>query len=180
MKVIINHKCKHSTSITDVYNQILEMENKTTTPNKVQQKDDPTSKTSEPDDQPNQDHNNSSYNITTPLNITNDKPQIAQNQVPTTTYSPNIDDNNTSIEITNNAECKNNSINDNVTKEVDKGKSPKVDQRKKDQKKHQYRNTKKGDFIIIIEMEDMTPNKRQTSSQTKSLTTPTEKKNIKK
>ena len=33
----------------------------------------------------------------------------------------------------------------------------------------------KGDFITIMEMEDMAPNKRQTSSPTKSLTTPTEK-----
>ena len=82
---------------------------------------------------------------------------------------------NTSIEITNNGECKNNSINDNVTKEEDKGQSYKVDQLEKDQEKHQYGNTKKGDFITIIEMEDITPNKRQTSSPTKSLTTPTEK-----
>ena len=73
MKAIINHKCKHNTSITDAYNQILEMENKTTTPNKVWQKDDPTSKTPEPD-QTNQDHNNLSNNITTSSNITNDKP----------------------------------------------------------------------------------------------------------
>ena len=54
---------------------------------------------------------------------------------------------NTSIEITNNGECKNNSINDNVTKEEDKGQSYKVDQLEKDQEKHQYGNTKKGDFI---------------------------------
>ena len=33
----------------------------------------------------------------------------------------------------------------------------------------------KGGFITIMEMEDMEPNKRQTSSPTKSLTTPTEK-----
>ena len=72
MKAIINHKCKHNTSVIDAYNQILEMENKTTKPNKVQQKDDPTSKTPEPDDQTNQNHNNSSNNITTPSNITND------------------------------------------------------------------------------------------------------------
>ena len=65
-----------------------------------------------------------------------------------------------STEITNNAECKNGSINDNVTKEADKGQSHKVDQLEKDQEKHQYGNTKKGDFITIIEMEDMTPNKR--------------------
>ena len=77
LKAIINHKCKHNTSITDAYNQILEMENETTTVNKVQQKDDPTSKTPEPN-QTNQDHNNSSNNIITPSNITNDKPQIAQ------------------------------------------------------------------------------------------------------
>ena len=86
---------------------------------------------------------------------------------------------NTSIEITNNGECKNNSINDNVTKEADKGQSYKVDQLEK-QEKHQYGNTKKGDFITIIEMEDITPNKRQTSSPTKSLTTPTEKRTHKK
>ena len=121
MKAIINHKCKRNTWITEAYNQILEIENKTTTPNKVQQKDDPTSKTPEPDDQTNQDHHNSSNSITTPSNITNHKPQIAQNQTAITTCSPNIDDNNMSIEITNNAKCKNNSINDNVTKEADKG-----------------------------------------------------------
>ena len=48
------------------YNQILEMENETTTPNKVQQKDNPISKTPEPD-QTNQNHNNSSNNINNPF-----------------------------------------------------------------------------------------------------------------
>ena len=115
------------------------MENETTTVNKVQQKDDPTSKTPEPN-QTNQDHNNSSNNIIIPSNITNDKPQIAQNQTATASYSPNIDNNNTSIEITNNAECNNDSINDNVTKKADKGESHKVDQLEK----HQSGNTKKG------------------------------------
>ena len=142
MKAIINHKCRHNTSITDAHNQILEMENETTTVNKVQQKDDPTSKTPEPN-QTNQDHNNSSNNIIIPSNITNDKPQIAQNQTATASYSPNIDNNNMSIEITNNAECNNNSINDIVTKEADKGESHKVEQLEKDQEKHQSGNTKK-------------------------------------
>ena len=86
MKAIINHKCKHNAPITDVYNQILEMENETTIPNKVQQKDDPTSKTPEPD-QTNQDHNNSLNNLITPSNITNDKYQIAQNQQKPTSNS---------------------------------------------------------------------------------------------
>ena len=86
MKAIINHKCKHNAPITDVYNQILEMENETTIPNKVQQKDDPTSITPEPD-QTNQDHNNSLNNLITPSNITNDKYQIAQNQQKPTSNS---------------------------------------------------------------------------------------------
>ena len=55
-----------------------------------------------------------------------------------------------------------------------------IDQLEKDQEKHQCGNTKKGVFITIIEMEDMTPNKRQTSSPTKSITTPTEKRTHKK
>ena len=42
MKAIINHKCKHNTSVTAAHSQILKMENETTVPNKVQQKDEPT------------------------------------------------------------------------------------------------------------------------------------------
>ena len=42
MKVIVNHKCKHNTSVTAAHSQILKMENETTVPNKVQQKDEPT------------------------------------------------------------------------------------------------------------------------------------------
>ena len=149
---------------------------KTATLNKVQQKDDDlTSKTPEPY-QTNQDHNNPSNNLITPSNITKEKSQIAQNQTAIATDSPNIDDNNTSIDIKkNHAECNNNSINGNVTKEADKGQSHKVAQLEKDQEKHHCRNTKKGDFITINEMEDMTLNKEQTSSPTKSLTTSTEK-----
>ena len=76
--------------------------------------------------------------------------------------------------------CTFNSIKDNVPKEADKGQSHKVNQLEKDQEKHQYGNTKKGSFITTTEMEDMTPNKRQTSTPTKSLTTPTEKRTQKK
>ena len=143
MKAVINHKCKNNTSITDAYNQILETENKTTTPNKIKQKDDSTSKTPEPN-QTNQDHNNSSNNITTPSNITNSKPQIAQNHTATTTYSPNIDDNNASIKITKNAQCKNNSIKDNVPKEADKGQSHKVNQLRKIRKNIHMETPKRG------------------------------------
>ena len=65
-------------------------------PNKVQQKDDDlTSKTSEPDQQINQDHNNPSNNLITP--IINNKSQITQNKTAIATNSSNIDDNNTSM-----------------------------------------------------------------------------------
>ena len=61
----------------------------------------------------------------------------------------------TSIEIANNAECNNNSINDNVTKEADKRQSYNVAQLEKDQEKHQCENTKKGDFITVIELDSI-------------------------
>ena len=97
---------------------------KKATPNKVQQKDDDlTSKTSEPDQQINHDLNNPSNNLITP--IINNKSQITQNKTAIATNSSNIDDNNTSMQtyLTNNAEFTNNSINDNVTKEAEKGQS---------------------------------------------------------